>query len=108
MWREKCTTEQVPCTTYVTECVREKVPYTTTRRALDELVAHELACSGSEEDGLRRYRLLDSIPVGKGTALTEPSAISTEVPKWQRSGNGLARPGKGSGKARTDVKPNES
>src|SRR5262249_4892731 len=35
VWREKCVTEQVPCTTNVTECVREKVPYTVTRRVTE-------------------------------------------------------------------------
>jgi hypothetical protein len=28
VWRVKCVTEQVPCTTYVTRCVTERVPYT--------------------------------------------------------------------------------
>jgi hypothetical protein len=32
VWRVKCVTEQVPCVTYVTRCVTEKVPYTVCRK----------------------------------------------------------------------------
>jgi len=32
VWKVKCVTEQVPCTTYVQECVRTKVPYTVCRK----------------------------------------------------------------------------
>src|SRR5262249_46566188 len=31
-WRERTVCEQVPCTTYVTECVVEKVPYTVCKK----------------------------------------------------------------------------
>src|SRR5205085_5677787 len=32
VWREHTVCEQVPCTTYVTECVVEKVPYTVCKK----------------------------------------------------------------------------
>jgi hypothetical protein len=32
VWRVRCITEQVPCTTYVTRCITEKVPYTVCRQ----------------------------------------------------------------------------
>ncbi len=32
VWRVRCVTEQVPCTTYVTKCVTEKVPYTVCKK----------------------------------------------------------------------------
>ncbi len=72
-------------------------PYTTTRRALDELVAHELASSAEDEEGLRRYSLLDTVTVGAGSELREPSAIggSLEVAK---SGKARQARGKAPGK----------
>src|SRR5262249_51678983 len=32
VWKEHVVCEQVPCTTYVTECVHEKVPYTVCKK----------------------------------------------------------------------------
>jgi len=32
VWRVRCVTEQVPCTTYVTKCITEKVPYTVCKK----------------------------------------------------------------------------
>jgi len=32
VWRVRCVTEQVPCTTYVTRCSTEKVPYQVCRK----------------------------------------------------------------------------
>ncbi len=55
--------------------------YTTTRRALDELVAHELA-RVVDGDAPRRYRLLDGAapPVGV-TGLTHPDALAATAPR---------------------------
>ena len=38
VWKVRCITEQVPCTTYVYECVRTKVPYTVHRKVMNNVV----------------------------------------------------------------------
>jgi len=78
--------------------------YTTTRRALDELVSHELATLDADEDSVRRYRILDDVPLGTATGLRAPQAISAQVPMWQSSGKGR----QGSGRARGNKKNDAS
>ena len=48
--------------------------YGTTRRALDELLGHELLKLAAHETP-RRYQLLDGIDLGKSARLTSPDAL---------------------------------